>query len=206
MRLIPHRLTARLVFSHLLVGLISIGLISGIAGYFIIDRGRREVENFLEDTAFLVSNQLEEPMIEAGGTGEYSQRLQQVVDQFFPERPDIRYTLFLNSGKIISTNEPELPDKNSNEILQEVNQALKGMDGEIRRKDSTFQDVFYVAVPINHDHVVYGALRLSSVYNTHMAASYRSLNLLIIIAILLVIAVVIEAFWLASSLARPIRS
>jgi two-component system OmpR family sensor kinase len=206
MKLIPQGLTTRLVVSHLLVGLISIGIISTIAGYFIIDRGRRDVENVLEDTAFLVSNQLEEPMIEAGGTGEYTDRLKQVVDQFFPERPNMRYTIFLKSAQIITTNEPDLPEKYATEVLPEVIQALQGMDGETRRKDVAGQDIFYVAVPINHDHVIYGALRLSSVYSITMAASYRSLNLLIIIAILLVVAVVVEAFWLASSLARPIRS
>jgi signal transduction histidine kinase len=206
MNLIPQKLTTRLVLSHLLVGLISIGLISGIAGYFIIDRGRREIENYLEDSAFLISNQLEKPMQEVVDSGAVTPSISAIIDQYFPERPELRFTIFLNNGKVVTTNETPLPDLSSGDVLPEVAQALRGMDGETRRPDTRGEDTFYVAVPISHDNAIYGALRLSTVYSIHMSASYRSLTLLVIISALLVIAVVIEAFWLAGSLARPIRS
>ena len=56
-------LSARLVASHLLVGVLSVGLIASIAGNFILDNGRREVENVYDEMAFLLSNNLEMPFI-----------------------------------------------------------------------------------------------------------------------------------------------
>ena len=59
-------LAARLIVSHLVVGVVSVGLIASIAGRFILESGRREVENIYEDIAFLISNDLEVPVYQPG--------------------------------------------------------------------------------------------------------------------------------------------
>ena len=151
---LPLNLASRLVISHLIIGILSIGLISSIAAYFILDRGRREVESFLEDTAFLVANNLEPPMIAAAGNGQLTTPISDVLTQFFSERPEIRYFLFQMGGKLLATNDPKDPSINAAELPPEVFQALKGVDGDARRPDFNRQEAFYVAIPISHNNVV----------------------------------------------------
>ena len=204
---LPLSLTSRLVLSHLIIGILSIGLISSIAAHFIIDRGRREVESFLEDTASLVSNNMEQPMIDNAGSGQLSALMSGILSQFFSERPEIKFSLYQVDGKLLATNDKnDVGSLNSNTPPPEVNTALKGVDGEDRRLDANSQENYYVAIPISHEDKVYGALRLSAIYADQMSASYRTLVLLILIAVLLILAVILEAWWMASTISRPIRS
>ncbi len=204
---VPLSLTTRLVISHLIIGILSIGLISSIAAYFILDRGRSEVESFLEDTAFLVANNLEQPMIGANGNNEQlASVMSGVLGQFFYERPEIHYYLYQTDGKLLVTNDKNDPSLSTTSMPPEVFQALKGVDGDARRPEQNGQEAFYVAIPILHNNVIYGALRLSVVYADQMSASYRTLALLAAIAFLLILAVIAEAWWMASSISRPIRS
>jgi signal transduction histidine kinase len=204
---LPLNLTTRLVLSHLLIGIFSIGLISAIAAHFILDRGRGEVESFLEDTAFLVSNNLEQPMMESGGSDQLTDLMSSVLGQFFSQRPEIRYTLYQSDGNMLTTNDKsDLGSTLGNPIPPEVQDALTGVDGEVRRLDKAGQENFYVAIPISHKNIIYGVLRLSGVYVDQMTASYRSLVLLSVIAVLLVLAVILEAWWMAGIITRPIRS
>jgi len=203
---LPLSLTARLVISHLIIGVLSIGLISVIAAHFIIDRGRREIESFLENTAFLVSNNLEQPMIEASGNGQLTSVMNNVLSQFFYERPEIRYSLYQAGGKLLASNDLNDVGSNGSALPPEIFEALKGVDGEARRADATGQETYYIAIPISHNEIIYGALRLSAVYADQMSSSYRSLVLLAVIAVLLILAVIVEAWWMASTISRPIRS
>ncbi len=203
---LPSSLTSRLVLSHLIIGILSIGLISAIAAYFILDRGRREVESYLEDTAFLVANNLEQPMMEGGAENQMVSVMNNVLGQFFYERPAVHYYLFQPDGKLLATNDKKDPSIQGTAPPPEVAQALKGLDGDARHLEENGQEAFYVAIPISHDGVVYGALMLSTVYADQMSASYRTLILLVAIALLLILAVIAEAWWIASSISRPVRS
>ena len=204
---LPLSLTTRLVLSHLIIGILSIGLISAIAAHFIIDRGQREVESFLEDTAFLVSNNLEQPMIDANGSGTLTSVMSSILNQFLSERPEIKYSLYQADGKLLATNDKnDLGQATPGVLPPEINEALKGVDGEARRLDALGQENYYIAIPISHESVVYGTLRLSGIYADQMAASNRSLVLLGVIALLLILAVILEAWWMASTISRPIRS
>ncbi len=204
---LPLSLTTRLVLSHLIIGILSIGLISAIAAHFIIDRGRREVESFLEDTAFLVSNNLEQPMIEANSGGTLTSAMSGIVNQFLSERPEIKYSLYQAGGILLATNDKnDLGQATKGQLPPEITEALKGVDGEARRLDALGQENYYIAIPISHESIVYGALRLSGIYSDQMAASNRSLYLLGVIAVLLILAVILEAWWMASTISRPIRS
>jgi len=204
---LPLSLTSRLVLSHLIIGILSIGLISAIAAHFIIDRGRREVENFLEDTASLVSNNLEQSLIDNAGSGKPSAVMSGILGQFFYQRPEIKFSLYQADGKLLATNDKSgVGSTESNTLPPEVNTALKGVDGEDRRLDANGQENYYVAIPISHEDTVYGALRLSGIYADQMSASYRSLVLLAVIAVLLILAAILEAWWMASTISRPIRS
>src|SRR5450759_2508307 len=183
---LPLSLTSRLVLSHLIIGILSIGLISAIAAHFIIDRGRREVENFLEDTASLVSNNLEQSLIDNAGSGQPSAVMSGILGQFFYQRPEIKFSLYQADGKLLATNDKSgVGSTDSNTLPPEVNTALKGVDGEDRRLDANSQENYYVAIPISHEDKVYGALRLSAIYADQMSAYYRSLVLLVLIAVLL---------------------
>jgi len=204
---LPDHLTTRLVLSHLIIGILSIGLISAIAAHFIIDRGRREVESFLEDTAFLVSNNLEQPMIDSKVAGSLTSGMSSILNQFLSERPEIKYSLYQVDGILLATNDVnDLGQVAKGVLPPEITEALKGVDGEARRVDALGQENYYIAIPVSHESIIYGALRLSGIYSDQMAASNRSLFLLGVIALLLILAVILEAWWMASTISRPIRS
>jgi signal transduction histidine kinase len=206
MHRIPLNLTTRLVLSHLIIGILSIGLISAIAAYFIIDRGRREVENFLEDTAFLVSNSLEQPLMDANSSGTLTAAMSSTLNKYLGGRPEIKYSLYQAGGILLDTNDTnDLGQATPGVEPPEITEALKGVDGEARRNDASGQENYYIAIPISHESVIYGALRLSGIYADQMGASNRSLDLLGVIALLLILAVILEAWWMASTISRPIR-
>ena len=59
---LPRTLHARLIFSHLLVALASVILMSAFAGRFIFSSARSQLEHHFEDLAFAASNDLEQPL------------------------------------------------------------------------------------------------------------------------------------------------
>ena len=57
-----YTLNKRLIFSHLIVALVSVVLVYAIAGQAIFRAAHQQAENRLEDLAFATSNALEDPM------------------------------------------------------------------------------------------------------------------------------------------------
>jgi hypothetical protein len=94
-------LAVRLVVSHLMVGVLSVGLIASIAGHFILETGRREIENIYEDTAFLIGNDLEVPLISSveGGVNVKDQ-ITTLMEHSLAGRGRVGYSIFLADSTI----------------------------------------------------------------------------------------------------------
>jgi len=197
-------LAARLVASHLLVGVISVGLIASIAGHFILDSGRREVENVYDEIAFLISNNLEMPFINlAQGNGLDPAELKSVIEEGLTGRSGVKYTVFLADGTPVVSNETGTDFKH---ISPEVQAALQQNEGTQIRTNEQGYEAFYVAVPIIHETTIYGVLRLSATFRDNMAPTYRSLYLLGAISILLLLGVAVGSWWFSYTLSQPIKN
>ena len=196
-------LGARLVLSHLLVGILSVGLIASIAGYFILDSGRREVENVYDEMAFLISNNLEMPFIDlAKGDKIDPSVLKTVIEEGLTGRANVKYTVFLADGTPVVSNETGV---DFTQIPPEVQAALQQTEGTQVRRNNQGYETLYVAVPITHESSIYGVLRLSTSFRANMEPTYRSLYLLGAISLLLLIGVAVGSWGFSYTLAQPIK-
>ncbi len=197
-------LASRLVATHLFVGVLSVGLIASIAGHFILDSGRREVENVYDEMAFLLSNNLEMPFLElANGNSLDPAEIKSVLEEGLKGRSSVKYTVFLSNGTTVVSNET---GADFSKIPPEVQTALLQIEGTQIRRDEQGNETFYVAVPITHESIIYGVLRLSTTFRDNMEPTYRSLYLLGAISLLLLIGVAVGSWWFSYSLTQPIKN
>jgi len=199
-------LTTRLIISHLLVGLLSVSLTYSLAANFILQGGQRDVAHNIQDLAYYLSNGLEAPFINYQQSGTSGDELKSTIDEFLNKHPTVNFTIFLPDGKIFLSNESVAPSPATAENAPEVFQAVKNPEGEATRPGPDGQDTLYVATPIMKEGQLYGILRLATPIKPAMADAYRSLTLLLIISGLVLVAVVLEGWWLAMTLTRPIRA
>ena len=196
-------LTSQLVLSHLIVGACSVGLIASIAGFFIMQSGRREVENILEDTAFLISNDLEGLVIQLDeGESVPVSEFQKIFHSKFSNLNGLTYSIYLDDGTILATNDEMTGTPGG--LPQEVATALKNTDSEAVHLNAAGKEAYYVAVPITHNGLIYGALRLNTDYETNLDATYHSLNLLWLISAMLLAGVGVGSWWFSRSFTQPI--
>ena len=197
-------LATRLVLSHMIVGVVTVGLIASIAGYFIKESGRHEVENFIEDFAFILSNDLENAFIQVGANSPVDLvAIQLVLKNDLVTRPNVHYTIYGYDGSPIISNESNLDGiyPPSSEVVN----ALKNLESNAVRNNKLGQETFYIAVPIEHNLIVYGVIRIDAIYDQNMGPTYHSLYLLWIISGLLLLAVAIGSWWFSHSFTSPLK-
>lgn len=199
-------LNTRLVFSHLLVSVISIVLISAFAGNAIISSARNDIENDLEDIAFASSNALESPLQSYHNGNGDTALIQNTLERLLSKHPELNYTVYLDNGTPIIHNLDSPPAKATIENAPEVLLALQNSHGEAEstRPDSQGMQMFYVAVRIQHEGQVYAVLRLGTHLRPALASARRSLGLLLMVSLLVTIAVGLFAWLLARNLSKPI--
>jgi signal transduction histidine kinase len=202
----PKSLSSRLILSHLLVGIVSILLISAFASYFILDAGQRELEHTLDDEATSLSNSLI-PLISAIRDGQGSiATVNSVLQRFSAIHPGIYYTIYQAGGSVWLTNEMLQENTVSTAHAQEVTAALSGASGYLVREDNEGNQTFYLAVPMVDENGVNGAIRLSTAMKPAMSAAYRSLTLLLVLSFIVLVGVGLEGWLLSNMITNPINS
>lgn len=206
---LPSKLHARLIFSHLLVALISISLISAFAASSIFSSAREQTGHNSEDLAFAASNALELPMQNLyAGTGTID-ALTDTLDPFFAGKPYLNYTVFLPDGRPLVSSHPSLPPEATPETRPEIWEAINNNIGESERvaQGEGDYEILYIAVRIDHNNQVYGVLTLDVPLDPSIAvqAARRSLALLLLTDLLVAIGVSLFGWLLAGNLARPIQ-
>jgi signal transduction histidine kinase len=204
---LPQSLQTRLMLSHLLVSLVSIVIIASFAGSAILNSAAKEIEHSLEDIAFASSNALE-PVLDSFSKGEAdATRVEIVVKRLLVKHPELQYTIFLPDGTpLIFSGENQPPAANEN-TAPEVLQAIRGDigEGEIVRPDEQGNETFFVAARIQRDDQVLAVLRLGRHMQPAMAATRRSLALLILVSVGVAMGVSIFGWLLANNLSQPIQ-
>ena len=200
------RIKTRLILSHLLVGIVSIGLISVFAAYFILRSGQHEIQHTLENQAFLLSGALSSPFSDIIETHGSTKPLSDIIDQFITKYPNLKYSVFDPKAQLVLTNEGISIQDTSYLKFPEVTQAFQGTSGYDVRKAANGTTTCYIAVPIPGDNNLNGVLRLSTPLYPGMVPTYQSLTFLAILSLLLLIAVAALGWIQSISLARPIQN
>jgi signal transduction histidine kinase len=198
-------LNRRLIFSHLLVVLVSVSLIYAFSSRTIYQAEQDETEHRMEDLAFAASNALE-GSLENYFEGEASLvSLQRVIAIWFADEPDLSYAIFLPDGTPVINNEA-IVDPPGISIAPEVFLALENLSGEadIIRPNESGIEMIYVALRIEREEEIYGILRLGTPLQIAIIESQKSLNALLIFTLLIVIGVGLAGSLLARNLAKPI--
>jgi signal transduction histidine kinase len=198
-------LNKRLIFSHLLVALVSVSLIYAFSSRTIYQAAQEETEHRMEDLAFAASNALENSL-ENIFEGEASlDSLRRVIAIWFANEPDLRYAVFLPDGTPVINNEA-IVDPPVLSIAPEVFLALENLSGEadIVRPNESGMDMIYVAVRIEREDEIYGILRLGTPLQISINESQKSLNLLLAFSLFIALGVGLAGWPLARNIAKPI--
>lgn len=199
-------LNARLVFSHLAVALVSVILVYAFAGRAIFQAAEQQAENRLEDLAFATSNALEEPMHDFL-KGEVSlNSIQLTVAHWLADEPELHYTVYLPGGTPIIDSVEAAPTKANADSAPEVLLALQDDVGEGHtiRFNPSGDEMFYVAVRIEHEDEVLGLIRLGVPAQNIFAPARGSAKALFMFMLLVVASVGIAGWLLGRTIASPI--
>ncbi len=206
---VPHSLYARLTLSHFLVAVVSVGLISIFAGNSIITASREQVEHHMEDLAFAASNALEEPLQNFLEEEISLADVYHVLDLLLADQENIAYTLYLVDGTPLFDSHISLPSQADFDTTPEVFTALQDEigEGDLIRPNEHGEDIFYIAVRVQHEDKIFGILRLSTPVNLALASTSlrRLLSLLLASALLITLGVTVVGWALARNLASPIE-
>ncbi len=201
-----YTLNKRLIFSHLIVALVSVVLVYAIAGQAIFRAAHQQAENRLEDLAFATSNALEDPM-EKFLQGESSlTNIQVAVAHWLADEADLHYTVYLPDGTPIIDNVYASPSFPNIETDPEIFLAIQDRigEGDVIRLDQSGTETLYVAVRIEHEDELLGILRLGIPYQNALAPARGDVNTLMGFAVMILIGVGLAGWLLARNLASPI--
>ena len=203
----PRTIQARLILSHLLVALVSIALISIYAGVVLFNAARTQAEHRYESIAFVASNYLEQPLIDILEGGGSEEEVREAIALIFAEVPEVHYTVYLPTGLPVLDSSDTLPPQADPSSAPEIWEAVEDEMGEAEyiRLSAQGIETFFLAVRIERSGNVFGVLRIDVPLDVAMESARHSLALLIATALLVALCVSAVGFFLARSLAGPIK-
>lgn len=204
--LFPRTLQARLILSHLVVSLVSISLISIYAGQVLFNAVRREAEHRYEDLAFAVTNELEKPLASYVDGETEIITLEEGLRPLFAGLPEAGYTVYLPDGSPVLDRSGSLPETARPENAPDVLEAIAAGEAEFFHWDRESGQLLHLSVRIKDDTRIYGVLRLTIPLQETIEAARSSLGLLIASASLVALLISFVGYWLARSLAGPIKN
>jgi len=206
--ILPRTIQARLIFSHMLVSLISIALISIYAGQVLFTAARREVEHHYEDLAFAAANEIEQVFSEYLVGQAPLERVVNSMQTILGDQSEVSYTLYLPDGAPVLDSSGTLPAPATQATAPEIFEAAVSKVGESEYFRWNFEsgEILYLAVSVEHDHVVYGILHFRIPLTESVNPARRSLSLLIASALLVGLGMSVFGYYLSHSLAGPIRT
>lgn len=203
---LPRTIQARLILSHLLVSLISIGLISIYSANILFNVVRRQVEQHYEDLAISLTSVLEEPVAAFQAGQGSAAEIESVVAHYLGDNEEIHYTVYLANGQAVVDSTGVLPPAASPETSPELWQAIQGNFNEgskVSINENRIETLF-VPVRIPEGGQLNGVLRLDIPVELALTSSLQSFGLLIAAALLVSLAMSAVGFLLSRNLAGPI--
>ena len=201
-------LNSRLVFSHLLVSLVSIIMISVFAGSAIFNAAIKDVENNLEDMAFSASHALELPVYQYSMNQGDLASIDAALKRLLSNHPDVSYTLYKPDGTPILDKSGDLPALATQENAPEIWNALQSDLGEADqiRNNANGERMFYVAVRVQRQNDTIAILRLSTPLASSFLAARNALGLLVLVGVLVALSVSLFGWILATNISGPIQN
>ena len=207
-RWIPQTLQGRLVASHLLVSLISVTFIALISGRVIYRSAQSQVEHYYEDLVFAASNSLETPLAGYVEGANGLEAISAILSQSFPTEKALRYTLYQPNGQPVIDSTGDLPSPVTPATAPEIWEAQQNDLGEaeVFARNEQGEEIFALAVRVEHNRQVYGVLRLEVPMETALASARRSVLFLILAAAGVALGMSAAGYFLARSLSHPIEN
>jgi signal transduction histidine kinase len=202
----PFNLHTRLVFSHVLVTLISVVLVSIFAREAIFRAAREDAEHSMEDLAFSASKALEEPM-KAYLAGELSlAEIRGLSARLLREQNNINYTLYLNDGSFLLDSDPNAAGGEAG-ATAEVLRLLESDLGErdVIQPNEAGVETIYVLFSIGYDEEISGVLNLRTPLHLALEPARRYFFWLLFVSSLVIMGVGAVGGFLAHNLARPVE-
>jgi signal transduction histidine kinase len=206
--LFPRTIQGRLIFSHLIVSLVSVALISIYAGNILFNAVRIQVEHRYEDLIYAAANDLQFVMEEYVAGNASIDQLSGSVEHFFSSEPEVGYTIYRPDGIPILDRSGTLPSPATPDAVPELWDALTSAtgEGEYFRHVEKNGETLYLAVKIDVDQQALGVLRVMVPLQDALMPARASLGLLVSAALLVGLGMSVIGYFLARGLAGPIRN
>ncbi len=206
--LFPRTIQARLIFSHLLVSLISVALISTVAGQVMFNTVRRQIEREYVDLISATTNEISIILAEHLAGRASIEQVNLPVERIFARQHEVAYTLFLPDGIPLIDRSGSLPGTVTQESAPELWEALTSESGvaENFRSEAQGGEMLFLASRIEHEGQAIGILRLEVPLRSALMPARASLGILVSVALLVGLAMSVIGYILARGMAGPIES
>lgn len=191
---------------HLLIAVLGAGVISGVALFFMYQNGVQANLREMEGLAFVLASSLEEPVQALQSGAQTAQAIDQTLLEYFANRPGLQFTILAPDGSLllpaseycslegITLDSPEVREAQDNTIGRSVRTCPRG------------KRTMLVAATINHSGSIDAILVLAAPFHDVMAATYRSMAAVGLVA-LLIVAVTVAEGWLGSIyISKPVAN
>lgn len=204
----PRTIQARLIFSHLLVSVISVILISAYAGNLLFSSALQRIEDRYREFTFTTSNEIEGVFFEYLAGRATLEQVHAQIESALVNRETLQYTLYLPDGTPVLDHSGVLPPQASERAAPDVWDALNGptREGEYFQLGEQGDEVLHLAVRIESQGHVGGVLRIGVPVASTLASARSSLFMLIGVALLVALVMSTVGIFLARSMAIPIES
>ena len=206
--LFPRTIQARLIFSHLVVSLITVALISTFATQIMFDTVRRQIEHEYVDLISAATNDIDQILVDHLAGRASIEQVMSPVERIFARQTDVTYTLFLPDGTPLLDRTGTLPPVATQESAPELWEALTSESGEAEdlRTEPLFGEILYLASRIDGEGQVVGILRLGVPLRSALQPARASLGVLVSVALIVGLGMSVIGFFLARGMAGPIES
>jgi signal transduction histidine kinase len=206
--LFPRTIQGRLIFSHLLVSLISVALISAYSGHIVFSVLRQQIEREYADLISAIASDINVELVEhLAGRGTLDP-VRASIEPIFAGQGEVRYTIYLPDGSPLLDRSGTLPPKATQAGEPEVWEALNSESGQAEnfRGDGQGAETFFLARRIEHEGAVVGILLVASPVESALMPARASLGLIVSAALIVGLAMSVAGFILARGIAGPIES
>lgn len=194
-------LRGRLLFSHALVALLSLGVMLAFGWNTLLNTAIEDVEHHLEDLGFAASNALEEPLKEMLEGKLPLAEVKRSLEHLLPD--DQLYVLYLPDGSALMTNDVVFPAEPPPEVAEALRSPLGEADSIAA--DASGRRRLHLAVRIEHEEDVYGVIYLSAPLESAYTRARQKFGVLLGVGMGVLLVTLLGSLLLARSLIRPLQ-
>jgi len=204
---LPQTIQARLIFSHLLVSIISVILISIYTGNLIVNSAIQQGEELYERIALTAARAVEGVFFEYLAGQATLEQVNARLESRFSGRDTLQYTIYLPDGTPVLDRSGVLPPPASEQTAPDVWDALENpsVEGHYYLPDEQGGGIFHLAARLESKGQMGGILRIGVSMDSALSSARSALFTLAGAALLVALVMSTVGIILARSIAVPIE-